>query len=47
MCLNGTKASPQSAEDLAEVLQNLVVDYEQAYGALRTDYLLRKERGAD
>jgi hypothetical protein len=40
------RLSPQSAKDLADVLQNFVANYEQAYGELRTDYLLRKERGA-
>jgi len=38
------RRSPQSAKDLADVLQNFVANYEQAYGELRTDYLLRKER---
>src|SRR3984893_10268614 len=38
------RLSPQSAKDLADVLQNFVANYEQAYGELRTDYLLRKER---
>ena len=41
------RLSPQSAKDLADVLQNFVANYEQAYGELYTDYLLRKERGAD
>jgi hypothetical protein len=41
------RLSPQSAKDLSDVLQNFVVNYERAYGELRTDYLLRKERGAD
>jgi hypothetical protein len=41
------RLSPQSAKDLADVLQNFVANYEQAYGELHTDYLLRKERGAD
>jgi hypothetical protein len=40
------RLSRQSAKDLADVLQNFVANYEQAYGELRTDYLLRKERGA-
>jgi hypothetical protein len=41
------RVSPQSAKDLANVLQNFVANYEQAYGQLHTDYVLRKERGAD
>ena len=41
------RLNPQSAKDLADVLQNFVANYEQAYGELHTDYLLRKERGAD
>ena len=40
------RLSPQSAKDLADVLQNFVVNYEQAYGQPHTNYLLRKERGA-
>jgi len=41
------RLSPQSAKDLSDVLQNFVVNFERAYGKLHTDYLLRKERGAD
>jgi hypothetical protein len=41
------RLSPQSAKDLSDVLHNFVANYERAYGELRTDYLLRKERGAD
>jgi len=29
-----------------DVLRNFVANYEQAYGELRTDYLLRKQGGA-
>jgi hypothetical protein len=38
------RLSPQSAKNLADVLTNFVANYEQAYGELRTDYLLRKHR---
>src|ERR1700719_758032 len=38
------RLSPQSAKDLADVLQTFVANYNQAYGELRTDYLLRKEQ---
>lgn len=40
------RLSPQSAKDLADVLRNFVANYEQAYGELRTDYLLRRPAGA-
>jgi hypothetical protein len=40
------RLSPQSAKDLADVLTNFVVNYERAFGELRTDYLLRKESPA-
>lgn len=40
------RLSPQSAKDLADVLRNFVGNYEQAYGELRTDYLLRRQTGA-
>jgi hypothetical protein len=40
------RLSPQSARDLTDVLRNFVANYEQAYGELRTDYLLRKQGGA-
>jgi hypothetical protein len=40
------RLSPQSAKDLTDVLGNFVVNFERAYGELRTDYLLRKEGGA-
>src|SRR5271156_790803 len=39
------RLSPQSAKDLADVLQNFVANFERAYGELRTDYLLRKQTG--
>jgi hypothetical protein len=41
------RLSPQSAKDLSDVLQNFVANFERAYGELRTDYLLRKQAGAD
>jgi hypothetical protein len=41
------RLSPQSAKDLSDVLQTFVVNFERAYGELHTDYLLRKQAGAD
>jgi hypothetical protein len=42
----GGSAQPAPAKDLADVLTNFVANYEQAYGELRTDYLLRKQTRA-
>jgi hypothetical protein len=36
------RLSPHSVKDLVDVLTNFVARYEEAYGELRTDYLLRK-----
>jgi hypothetical protein len=40
------RLSPQSAKDLADVLRNFMANYEQAYGELHTDYLMRRQAWA-
>jgi len=46
-CTRGwSSGSARNRQDLTDVLRNFVANYEQAYGELRTDYLLRKQGGA-
>ena len=36
------RLSPQSLKDLAHILHSFVARYEESYGELQTDYLMRK-----